>query len=248
MASIHTPLSVLSPMVGRKAVIFLNSENLKLHPLFDNLWSGAFPIAFVDGFANLMFSRPDRENFLPQFVTGDFDSINDDALEYYRSKNSVHVIETPDQIATDFTKCIRILNEFIQKEPKADVIVGAYISGGRSDHEFGLIKSLYEAHKMRSIPVYLVSDYCVSLLLQEGQHTIHANTGFEGKHVGLIPVGKPCMVTTRGLMWNLKDQLLSFDDLVSTSNALTDKIIHISCDNPLLMTMEYNPGINKHLF
>ncbi|KAA3675602.1 thiamine pyrophosphokinase [Paragonimus westermani] len=90
MARIHTPLSVLSP---------------------------TFPIAFVDGFANLMFSRPDRENFLPQFVTGDFDSISNDALEYYRSKNSVQVIETPDQIATDFTKCIRIINEFIQKEP-----------------------------------------------------------------------------------------------------------------------------------
>ncbi|KAF6769282.1 hypothetical protein AHF37_12231 [Paragonimus kellicotti] len=145
-----------------------------------------------------MFSRPDREKLLPQFVTGDFDSIKDDALEYYRSKNSVQVIETPDQNETDFTKCIRILNEFIQNKP--------------------------------------------------GQHTIYANTGFEGKHIGLIPVGKPCTVTTRGLMWNLEDQLLSFDGLVSTSNALIDTIVHISCDNPLLMTMEYNSRNNKHLF
>ncbi|TGZ59697.1 hypothetical protein CRM22_008922 [Opisthorchis felineus] len=232
---IFTPLSVLLPN-ARKALIFLNSTYSTLHPLFKGIWVNSF----VDGFANRVFCLPDRECYVPDFVTGDFDSISEDALSYYRSQPTVRVIETPDQDATDFTKCLPIVNEAIYTlRDKPAAIAVLHMSGGRLDHEFGLIQTLYEAHRMNSIPVHLVSECCVSILLPAGMHQIHTNTGLEADHCGLVPVGAPCLVTTTGLKWNLRDQLLSFGHLVSTSNQLAAPLIEVTCDSPLLMTLEY---------
>ncbi|KER32706.1 hypothetical protein T265_01198 [Opisthorchis viverrini] len=190
---------------ARKALIFLNSADSTLHPLFKGIWVNSF----VDGFANQVFCLPDKECYIPDFVTGDFDSISGDALSYYRS----------------------------QDKPAAIAVV--HMSGGRLDHEFGLIQTLYEAHRMNSIPVHLVSECCVSILLPAGMHQIHTNTGLEADHCGLVPVGAPSLVTTTGLKWNLRNQLLSFGHLVSTSNQLAAPLIEVTCDSPLLMILEY---------
>ncbi|VDP48033.1 unnamed protein product [Schistosoma mattheei] len=119
------------------------------------------------------------------------------------------------------------------------------MSGGRFDHEMGLIKTLYETKKLTNIPLLLVNECSVTFLLDEGEHTIRASTGYEAKYVGLIPVGQQCQVTTTGLQWNLDNGTLSFDDIVSTSNRILDEIVHIKCNRPLLFTMEYkNDMIN----
>ncbi|CAL8086244.1 unnamed protein product [Calicophoron daubneyi] len=239
-----TLMHVLSEKCRSKAVIFLNNQKSVLHPLFELLWANSFPIAFVDGFANLAYTRASRDEYLPQFLTGDFDSINPVAMAYYKSKDSVTVIETANPDETDFTKCLRIVSEFIEKNKiNCEVIVGASISGGRLDHEFGLIQSLYEAQRITKIPVLLVSDFCVTILLPAGEHIINVNTGLEGEHCGLIPVGKPCSVTTTGLKWNLNNQVLSFGGLVSTSNLLVDPVVHITSDGPLVFTVEYTEAL-----
>ncbi|CAH8526536.1 unnamed protein product [Schistosoma margrebowiei] len=230
---IYTPLSIFKDDI-KKAVIYLNHPTSLPGTLFTRLWKNAYPVAFVDG-----------TNYFPHFLTGDFDSIQPEVLEFYRSAN-VAVIETPDQEETDFTKCVRIvINSIEQNNVELDVLVAVQMSGGRFDHEMGLIKTLYETKKLTNIPLLLVSECSVTFLLDEGEHTIRASTGYEGQHVGLIPVGQPCQVTTTGLQWNLDNGTLSFDDIVSTSNRLLDEIVHINCNRPLLFTMEYkNDMIN----
>ncbi|CAH8514951.1 unnamed protein product [Schistosoma intercalatum] len=230
---IYTPLSIFKDDI-KKAVIYLNHPTSLPETLFKRLWKNAYPVAFVDG-----------TNYFPHFLTGDFDSIQPEVLEFYRSAN-VAVIETPDQEETDFTKCVRvIINSIKQNNAELDVLVAVQMSGGRFDHEMGLIKTLYETKKLTNIPLLLVSECSVTFLLDEGEHTIHASTGYEAQHVGLIPVGQPCQVTTTGLQWNLDNGTLSFDDIVSTSNRLLDEIVYIKCNRPLLFTMEYkNDMIN----
>jgi thiamine pyrophosphokinase len=235
-----TPMGIFSGECKSKAVIFLNNQKSIPHPMFGLLWKNSYPIAFVDGFANQIYAESTRDNYTPQLLTGDFDSISTAALKYYKSKSSVTVIETPDQDETDFTKCLRIVSDFIEKKKiDSEVIVGAHVSGGRLDHEFGLIQSLFEARNITSVPVVLVSDFCVTLLLDAGEHTVNVNTGLEGEHCGLIPIGRPCTVTSKGLKWNLNNQVLSFGSLVSTSNMLVDPVVSIHCDSPLLLTIEY---------
>ncbi|CAH8524712.1 unnamed protein product [Schistosoma bovis] len=242
---IYTPLSIFKDDI-KKAVIYLNHPTSLPETLFKRLWKNAYPVAFVDGFANHIYRNINyRTNYFPHFLTGDFDSIQPEVLEFYRSAN-VAVIETPDQEETDFTKCVRvIINSTKQNNAELDVLVAVQMSGGRFDHEMGLIKTLYETKKLTNIPLLLVSECSVTFLLDEGEHTIHASTGYEAQHVGLIPVGQPCQVTTTGLQWNLDNGTLSFDDIVSTSNRLLDEIVYIKCNRPLLFTMEYkNDMIN----
>ncbi|CAH8490550.1 unnamed protein product [Schistosoma turkestanicum] len=237
---IYTPLSVFKNHIN-KAVIYLNHPTFLPKTLFERLWKNAYPVAFVDGFANQIYEDVNyRDNYFPHFLTGDFDSIQPEVLEFYRSTKNVSVIETPDQDETDFTKCVRtIISNIKQNNVKVDVLVAVQMSGGRFDHEMGLIKTLYETKRLTNIPLLLVSECSVTFLLDEGEHTIYANTGYEAQHVGLIPVGQPCQVTTTGLQWNLDNDTLSFDDIVSSSNHLLSDIVHVKCNRPLLFTMEY---------
>lgn len=137
---------------------------------------------FVDGFANRIYDSEFKETHIPNFLTGDFDSIRPEVKEFYSCKvrevskillfqETVQTIETPDQDTTDFTKAIMIMLENIQQnamsssKPKINYIVGFYGSGGRADHEFGIIKSLYIAKEMSHIPVLLVTESSISCLL-----------------------------------------------------------------------------------
>ncbi|KAM7540191.1 hypothetical protein Aperf_G00000033472 [Anoplocephala perfoliata] len=201
---------------------------------------------FVDGFANKIYDSEFKETHIPNFVTGDFDSIRPEVKEFYSCKDSVQVIETPDQDATDFTKAIMIMLENVQQnaadssKPKINYIVGFYGSGGRADHEFGIVKSLYIAKEMSHIPVLLVTESSISCLLDCGHNQIELMNYPTEQYCGLIPIGRPVTATTTGLRWNLDDSLLDFEGLVSTSNRTIDTTVQVICNGPLLWTIS-NP-------
>nr|CAH8843037.1 unnamed protein product [Trichobilharzia regenti] len=240
---IYTPLSIFAKDIN-KAVIFLNHPVNITENLFKILWRKAYPIAFVDGFANQVYNNQNfRHTYLPNFVTGDFDSIEAEVLQFYRSQKNVTVVETPDQDETDFTKCLRILIRYIEENnTKVGILTAVQMSGGRFDHEMALIKTLYDTKSITSrLPLFLVTECSITFLLDKGEHIVYANTGYEAEHVGLIPIGQPCQVTTKGLQWNLDNTVLSFNDgIVSTSNRLVDEIVEVKCNHPLVFTMEYN--------
>lgn len=51
--------------------------------------------------------------------------------------------------------------------PRPKYIVGMYGSGGRADHEFGIIKSLYIARELTDVPVLLLTESSITCLLSE---------------------------------------------------------------------------------
>lgn len=69
----------------------------------------------VDGGGNQLYSlmeqykTADKENFwIPNVISGDFDSVKPDVLEFYRQKDTL-VVHTPDQNKTDFFKALEVL-------------------------------------------------------------------------------------------------------------------------------------------
>lgn len=54
---------------------------------------------------------------LPDFISGDFDSVEPQLLEYYAKRN-VKICPTPDQSQTDFTKALVLLNKFLADNSK----------------------------------------------------------------------------------------------------------------------------------
>lgn len=88
---------------------FQNSNDLLL---FNKLWKNARLRCGADGGCNILFDCLPISHlppFLPHFISGDFDSIKQDTKDFYEDKG-VEIIPTPDQNHTDFTKCLRILN------------------------------------------------------------------------------------------------------------------------------------------
>ncbi|XP_076868899.1 thiamine pyrophosphokinase 1 [Brachyhypopomus gauderio] len=241
-----TPLDcLLSPGQQKIGLILLNQP---LDQRFFNvLWSKAVIRACADGGANHLYQLTDgqKECFLPDYISGDFDSITPEVKTFY-SQKKCRLIETADQDLTDFTKCLDIMVKEIQeKRVKVDtiVILGGLL--GRFDQIMATVETLFHAQKMTDVPVVVIQGSSLAVLLREGrQLQLGVNTGLEGDWCALVPVGGSCITTTSGLKWNLDNSTLEFGKLVSTSNTYEDqepgqgrRPVRIHTDRPLLWSM-----------
>uniref|UniRef100_A0A674E1T9 Thiamin pyrophosphokinase 1 n=1 Tax=Salmo trutta TaxID=8032 RepID=A0A674E1T9_SALTR len=83
---------------------------------------GALMRACADGAANHLYDITDgqRDSFLPDYISGDFDSITAEVKAFYTEKKC-RLIETADQELTDFTKCLAIMMEEIKRQQLQDM-------------------------------------------------------------------------------------------------------------------------------
>ncbi|KAI8062377.1 thiamine pyrophosphokinase [Gongronella butleri] len=238
------PANILSP--GAKpnpfCLILLDQPLVKVK-MFERLWERATYRFAADGGANRLYDAFKHEQsllekFLPHEIAGDMDSIRDDVRTYYESKG-VKISEVSEQDSTDFMKCVLLLDdkEFSKTHPKLDIVAMPAL-GGRFDHTIANVNYLYVMKDQIDRRVILVSDQNLTILLDKGTHHIHCLTDAEGPHCGIMPIGMPATLTTKGLKWNLENHLCQFGGMVSTCNVLDSDLIQVETDNPLVWTTE----------
>lgn len=191
----------------------------------------------------------------PHVICGDLDSIRTEVTEYYQSNKFTEFCKDADQYSTDFIKALKVIESrteavirgfprsSMSKHNTLDVVVLGGLSG-RADQAFSQIHHLFVASKMPCFgEVYLVTTNSIVLLLREGSNTIRTQTGPGAltKNIGIIPVGKPSIISTKGLEWDVETWYTEFGGQISTSNHIKGHVVRVDTTEKVLFTAEWAP-------
>jgi thiamine pyrophosphokinase len=121
------------------------------------------------------------------------------------------------------------------------VMVGGL--GGRVDQGLSLIHHLYLAARDKTLlrgDLFLVGSESVSFLLKKGVNRIHVprNEAIFGKNIGIVPMGKPAVISTKGLEWDVQEWRTEFGGRMSTSNHIVSDLVEIDTSDTVLFTVE----------
>ncbi|XP_058117118.1 thiamin pyrophosphokinase 1 [Anopheles ziemanni] len=231
------------------AIVLLNRPILLEKQYFTALWNTAKVRVAVDGGTNrwvdFVKDNINQEYQLkpPELVTGDFDSCNQEAMEYVEQLNCT-IVKTPDQNATDFTKSLKVLQSH-GYDRQVTRVLALCESSGRLDQIMANINTLFLAEAiLPGVGVFLRSSNSLSWLLRPGVHTIDIPQRLLMEKIwcSLVPIGQSCQCTTEGLKWNLDgSRPLQFGSIVSTSNTYSKEQVHIVTDGALLWSMGTTP-------
>lgn len=216
-------LFVAAPPGSPLALIVLNQPQNE--ELLVAAWHAATLRVLADGAGTRLFTDlPSelRDALVPDVICGDLDSLSPSSRAHYEAAG-VEVLRIEDQDSTDLDKCAAWLRAHCSDggRPPASSWAVVVLSpfGGRVDHALQNLNSLH-THSGSFASYTLLSADCSASLLPPGCSSIDLCPPAEGPTVGLIPLGAPASVTTRGLKWNLSGSTTAFGagGLVSTSN------------------------------
>lgn len=226
-----------------------------------NVSRSARYVVCADGGANQFHEFP-RERYQsipwrdPDAICGDLDSIYTRVKEYYQAQR-VPIITEPDQFSTDFTKCLKYIekkfnkyigDENISPEDRRSRHHGLDIAvigglGGRADQAFSQLHHLFAASGDPSLvrgDIYLITPESIIFVLEKGLNRIYTPVSADllTENVGIIPLGRPAVITTRGLEWDVIDWPTEFGGQLSTSNHIRSEVIEVETSERVIFTVE----------
>ena len=176
-------------------------------------------VCAIDGAYNFF----ETKNIIPDLVTGDFDSIN-------KIPSSVEVIKTPNQDYTDFEKALQILKH--RGYYHIDIYGG---SGKEHDHFLGNISTAKQWKIGLNITFF--DDLGKYFFIDE----FYNGTNLKNRNISLIPLPVANGVLTKGLLYPLNNETLTFGERIGTRNKASEDNIQISFDDgDLLVYISHN--------
>ena len=191
------------------------------------------------------------------------DSLRPDTEQYFQRKGT-RIIKNPDQYSTDLTKCLEEIKN--QKDvilsgkwkraiytpqdtfaSNFDVVILGGL-GGRFDQGLSLLHHLYKFSEQEDLlhgRFYMINSQSISFLLSEGENRIetHRGLGVFGENVGIIPISRPALITTKGLEWDVTDWPTEFGTQISTSNHIRNDTVQVHTSERVLFTIEINDSV-----
>ncbi|KAK7184507.1 hypothetical protein DPSP01_013934 [Paraphaeosphaeria sporulosa] len=215
--------------------------------VFAQLWTRSRYRLCADGGANRLYDmfcgelKARRDDFIPDSIHGDLDSLRDDVRSYYANRGA-EVSQDPDQYSTDFGKAMQKItaNHSPASLEAREVLVLGTLSG-RVDQGLGMLHEMIREETMDPrLRLWLYSETNVSFILRDSQNVIKGALSSRSftENVGILPVYGPATISTAGLEWNVQSWPTQMGHQVSTSNHVKADEIHIYTDTPVLFTIE----------
>lgn len=216
------------------------------------LWHQSALHVCADGGANRLFDYfgcEERKRYIPEFITGDLDSLRDDVRSYYQRAGSVLIVQLT-QYSSDFTKAIKVV--VAHHSDKRELLKGpvheldglsditaqisdmyattVHVAGGidgRFDQTFQLINQLYcLKHEYGHLRIFFISGSDVVFLAPKGTSYVtypNRTTFNQIDHVpkcGLLPFRSEVTLNTRGLLYDVENWVSTVGGNVSSSNGI----------------------------
>ena len=164
----------------------------------------------------------------PDWVLGDFDSINANSLATLRNEKPNSVVERPDQSETDASKALAFV---IEQGADEVVLMGGW--GDRVDHSWHNLQLLGRFyHSQRRIALLTPSEkmvYCQSATLR-----IEASAG---SRIAVLGMGSEALASSEGLLYDMQQWTLGFKGKDSIANALVNEVASIHITGGALVVM-----------
>lgn len=181
-----------------------------------------------------------RNEIIPQYILGDFDSIDPEIIAWYKSRKDIPVKEyKPEKDATD----TRIGLELALSLGSSRIfLLGA--TGGRLDHYMGNLQSLILPAKEGKEGWILDSQNAITVL-SKGR-SIAKEQQF-GKYISFFSMGdKVTKISLKGFKYPLSGYCMTNDDGIGVSNELAEDTAYVDFEcGYLLMVMSKDRDSRK---
>ena len=183
----------------------------------------------ADGGCNHLY----KMNITPNYVIGDLDSINNDLVDYYKSKEVIFKTYPSHKDETDSEICI-----YLAKELKAKEIDFYGSLGGRIDHTLANIGLMHYVKEMNITPKIITSEE--EIIIIKNEEVILQ--GKKGDTVSVIPIMADANnVTLKKLEYPLNDAKMGYLSSLGISNVMLDNECSIKIeDGYALIIRNYN--------
>lgn len=167
----------------------------------------------------------------PDIIVGDFDSVKNDALSYFKEKgmSDIHALN-PEKDDTDSECALQIA---LDHGADHIIIIGA--TGTRIDHVFGNISLLGKAMSEGKMAELLDTHNRIRMI--DNELEIEKNKQY-GKYVSIIPVCKNNKITLEGFKYPLKDYTFEGFNTLGISNEIVDDIAKITVNEGQYIVIE----------
>jgi thiamine pyrophosphokinase len=196
-------------MKTKKAFILLNgSEPEKFPDLSDY-----DIVCAIDGAYNYFVTK----NIVPDLVTGDFDSI-------HKIPNTIEVINTPNQYFTDFEKALQILKH------RGFYCIDVYGGSGKEhDHFLGNISTALQWKIGLNITFY--DDFGKYFFIEDS----FIGNDLLNRTISLIPLPIASGIISKGLLYPLNYETLTFGERIGTRNKACEDEVQITVEDGNLL-------------
>ena len=191
----------------------------------------------------------DQMGIIPDYLIGDFDTVDSKLLASYERRIVEHEIDTVLErhpAKKDATDTELALHVAITQGAKKITILGG--TGSRLDHVFANIGLLLQAEKQR-VEVCIVDETNrIRLLSNEGLRGLEiCRQEQHGVYISLIPLTEQVEgVTLKGVMYPLNNAIIYAGNSLTVSNQITDNIMQVELEMGKMLLIESSDSWYMH--